>query len=218
MWTFFHKCFFTDNFASLKGGALMMSNSDVKIFSNNFSRNTATNEGVFAGSGKLFAKQYSMKNNTAKAQGGVGYFEENSKIYIINCIFRANLAHGSGGVFRFRNGFLSIKNSSFEHNSAELNGGVIFAENSCVINVSQVIYLGNKVKFGVGGVLNAEGQTKVYVTDSKIQQNSAHFCGAIYIGSSSVLTLSHSTIDRNYALESFGALCIHNNSILVASN
>ena len=215
---FLHNCSSTDNFASLRGGAIMISHSSVQMFSNIFSRNIATNGGAFAGSGKFSAKQCLMRDNTAKAQGGVAYFGEHSEIYIITSIFRENLALSSGGVFRFRNGFVSIKNSSFEHNSAELNGGVIFVEDSCVINISQVICSRNKVKLGVGGVLNAKGQTKVYVADTKVQQNSARFCGAMFIGSGSVLTLSHSKIEQNYAIEHFGALCIHSTSVLVASN
>ena len=130
----------------------------------------------------------------------------------------ANLAHGSGGVLRIRHSFSTITHLSFEHNSADLDGGVIFMENACVINISQVICSGNKVKLGVGGVLNAERQTKVYVIDSKMQQNYARFCGAIFVGSGSVLIMSQSTVGKNNALESFGALCIHNNSLFVVSN
>ena len=164
----FRNCSFTDNFASLKGGALMISKSNIQIFSNNFSRNIATNGGIFAGNGHLF-------NNTTKSHGGVGYFEENSKIYITTSIFRANVALGSGGVLSIRNGFGTVTKSSFEQNSAEVKGGVFFMENCCTIQIFKVICLGNNVKYGVGGVLNAERQTKVYVTDAKIQQNSALF-------------------------------------------
>ena len=214
----FCNCSFTDNFASLKGGALMISKSNIQIFSNNFSRNIATNGGIFAGNGHLFAQHCLMFNNTAKSHGGVGYFEENSKIYITTSIFRANVALGSGGVLSIRNGFVTVTKSSFEQNSAEVKGGVFFMENSCNIQIFKLICLGNNVKYGVGGVLNAERQTKVYVKDAKIQQNSALFCGAMYIGSDSTLKIRDSEINNNTAIEHFGALCVHNNSVLVAIN
>ena len=77
---FLRNCSFTDNLASLKGGALMISKSNVKLFSSNFSRNIATNGGVLTGNGNVFATHCLMNNNTAKGDGGVGYFTENSEI------------------------------------------------------------------------------------------------------------------------------------------
>ena len=70
---------FTGNRAS-QGGVMYMDNSDIRLIACNFTRNNATNGGVFQVTGYLFIAHCIMNNNTADGDGGVGYVEQNSHI------------------------------------------------------------------------------------------------------------------------------------------
>ena len=124
---FFCNCSFNDN-SALKGGALIVVNSGVKLIACNFTGNSATNGGVFFIRGNLFLKNCIVINNTAHGDGGVGYLVEHSRINITTSIFRKNSAPGLGGVFWIRNSTAIVSNSSFVNNSAGTNGGVIYTE------------------------------------------------------------------------------------------
>ena len=91
-------CLFTYN-SAYKGGSLSVVNSNIRIITSNFTKNIANNGGVFVIKGNMIAVHCIMNNNTVTADGGVGYFEENSQSNIRFSILRGNKAHGSGGVF-----------------------------------------------------------------------------------------------------------------------
>ena len=203
------------NNSAFKGGVLFAINSNIQIIASNFTRNSAINGGVFTVTGNLLVVYSIMNNNTAKLDGGVGYLGENSHINITAGVFKANSAHGNGGVLRVGKGNVSVLNSSFEHNWAFSDGGVIDLQYSSVINISETIFFGNKG--GGGGVLSAAKNTTVFVDNSKILQNSAVTCGAILAKPTVVLEINLSQIHRNYANKA-GAFCAFNNSLLIFKN
>ena len=112
----FCNCSFTGNTA-FEGGVLSADNSDIHLIASNFTRNNATNGGVFQVSGYMFIAYCIMNNNKAKGDGGVGYLDENSQINVIRSIFRANSAFNNGGVLWIRKrSTVSVWNSSFLQN------------------------------------------------------------------------------------------------------
>ena len=204
----FCNCSFTDNFA-LKGGVLTAFNSHVQFIACKFIGNSTTNGGVFSISGNFLLKNCEVINNSANADGGVGYLEENSQINIKSSIFKENSALGLGGVFWMKTSNATVWNSSFVNNSAGTNGGVIYAEYFSFINVSQTTCYGNKAS--TSGVLYATA-TKVFVNDSIIEQNSAGICGAISIDTASVFEMNFCQVNRNKA----GAFCTSNSSLFIS--
>ena len=212
---FITNCSFTDN-SAFKGGALKASNSNIKVISSKFIGNSATSGGVFALKGNLLVIDCIMNNNTATADGGVGYLEDRSQISIINSTFNSNLAVGSGGVLWLKNSNASVQNSSFIGNWAKLTGGVFNTQVFSVINISQTICLRNKA--GSAGVLDGRTSTKIYIRDSILQQNSAKECGTVVIMNASVLRIILSKVDSNKADMRAGAFCVFNNSLFISKH
>ena len=152
-----------------------------------------------------------MNNNTATGDGGVGYLEDNSQIYITASVFRANSAGNDGGVLRIIRSTVSVRNSSFFQNWAGYGGGVVYVEYNSAINITQTTYFGNKGFYS--GVLFAKKNTTIFVNNLKILQNSAHTCGAVMLRSASVLEMSLSEAHGNEA--SHYALCAKKNSLFI---
>ena len=213
----FHNCLFTDNFA-FKGGAVAAMISNIKLFTSNFTNNSATEGGVFETGGNLLLVHCIMSNNKAHGNGGVGCIEENYQMNITRSIFWFNSATHAGGVFWLRKGIVNITDSFFAFNWAGISGGVIDAQSSSIINISHTTCFGNKIKEGEGAMLAANGKTKVWVSNVKIQNNSAHRCGVMLINTASVLEIRDSLIDGNSADILSGAFCILNNSLSVVRN
>ena len=75
--------------------------------------------------------------------------------------------------------------------------------------MSQTYFLENKAI--TDGVLSGKMRTKVFVSDSIIQQNSADECDT-----HSVLEISWSKVHQNSVKQNSGALCIFGNSLFIA--
>ena len=208
----FYKCSFSDNTAN-EGGVLFTDNADIHVIASNFTRNSATNGGVFQISGYLFMAHCMMANNTAELDGGVGYVEENSKVNITTNIFRSNSGFNDGGVLPVRKSIVNVWNSSFIQNSAGFRGGIAYVEYNSAINITQTTYFGNKGIYG--GVFTAKKNTTVFVHKSKILQNSADDCKAFILESSSRLEISFSKTYRNSANQKVQALCALDNSLFI---
>ena len=213
----FHNCLFTDNFA-FKGGALSATSSNVELFASNFTKNSATEGDAFSTSGNVLLIYCTMSNNTAQGNGGVGYIEENSQINITTSSFWFDSATYTGGVLWVRKSIVAITNSYIAFSWAGVDSGVIDAEFSSIINISHTTFFGNKVKGSKGGVLAAKRNTKVWILNSKMENNSAQGCGVILIDTASVLDTRNSIINDNYAEFLAGAFCITNNSLAVIMN
>ena len=212
--SFFHNCSFIDNFA-FKGGVLAAANSNVELFTSNFMNNSATEGGT---DGSLLLDHCRFSNNTAYGNGGVGYIEENSQIKITRNVFRFNSATHAGGVLWLRKAVVNITDSVFVSNWAGIDGGVIDAQFSSLINISHITCFENKNKGGEGGVLSVRRKTKVWINHAKIQNNSAYRCGVMVIDMASVFEISNSLVSGNSADSEAGAFCSFNNSLSVFIN
>ena len=93
----FSNCSFTENTA-FEGGAIYGANSNTGLIGSNFTKNNATNGGVFAVTGLLLIKSSILNNNTAKGGSRVEYLETNNQLNITRSFFRRNSAHNDGGV------------------------------------------------------------------------------------------------------------------------
>ena len=192
--------------------------SDIRLIASNFTRNNATNGGVFKINGHLFIAHCIMNNNKANGDGGVGYVEENSKVNITTTLFRSNSAFNDGGVLWVRKSTVNVWNSSFVHNWAGFNGGVANVEYNSTINISLTTCFGNKG--GFAGVFMAKTNTKLFVHNSKIQQNFADVCAVVVLKSVSVLEISLSEVHRNTVninKKKSQVLCAMGNSLIYFS-
>ena len=236
-----YNCSFNDNTA-YGGGAINPMFSDCTISDSVFSHNTAIQGGAVAYQGHLVMTNCCINNNTAHANGGVihttnasllmsnclvfnnfantfgGVFSViSSEIVITTSIFKMNRAYGAGGVFYVTGGRMLLKNSSFAKNIATVSGGVVQSMQRAVINITESFCFENQGGY-YAGVLMVNTYTKILISDTKINQNTAHRCGALSIDSNSVLELYGSQVENNNAEIMVGALCISNGSLLVASN
>ena len=208
----FYNCSFTGNTA-YEGGVLFVDNSDVSLIGSNFTGNSATNGGVFQISGYLFISHCMMNNTRANGDGGVGYIDENSQINITKSIFRANSALNNGGVFWIRKSTVTICNSSFKQNEAGFLGGVVNAEYNSKINITRTKFFGNKGHHG--GVLHIRWNTTLLVQNSKMLWNSADICATAIMDDASVLEISLSKLHMNNVNQRGYALCAVNNSVFI---
>ena len=233
-------CTFTDNFA-LKGGAIASFYALVKIVNSNFLQNIASIGGVIYSLGNLVMKNCYTSNNTALEEAAVIYtangtllmtnslvlnntsngiggvlYSTKSEIVIKTSIFKTNTAHQSGGVMNVHGGTMLLSNSSFVKSFARFSGGVLFATDQAMINITQSFFFENKADFYTGMMSIAD--TTIIISDTNISYNSGSTCGAIRVASNSSLELYKSQIEGNNAKRQVGALCIFDNSLLVAVN
>ena len=214
----FHNCLFSDNF-SLKGGAVTSVNSDfIHISHSNFTKNSATNGGILASSGTILMFNCVVNNNTVSGDGGSLYLEEGSKINITKSEFTENSAFGAGGVMYITTGTVTITKSSLKKNTAGTDGGVISAKHMCVITIIQTLFSENKAKGGDGSVLIGKDATRVFVSDTQIQKNSAYSSGVMNIDGNSVLEFYQTQVKNNNGKLNSGAFFISNNSLFIAMN
>ena len=210
--TSFYNCSFTNN-SGLAGGVIHTKGSNVRLIGCNLTRNSAEGSGggLFVESGTLLVIDCIMNNHSTKGEGGVGIITD-SQINVTTSIFISNFAMGSGGIFRIVNSTVNVQNSFFGENTGG-NGGVIDAKDSSVINISNTIFLRNRSGY-TGGVLYGEKSTKVYISNSTMNQNVAHMCGTVHIFGS-LLEIILSQIEGNVASSWAGSFCAFGNSLLI---
>lgn len=127
-YTQIHNCIFTNNTAE-NGGAMSLIGPGY-LYSCNFTNNAAENGGAIYWDSEGFLNKCTFNNNTAKNGGAIywngGFTTAQDDGCIYNCIFTNNHANSGGGIYcangRLKDNFF-LKNSLFENNYAELDGG-----------------------------------------------------------------------------------------------
>jgi hypothetical protein len=137
---FVRDCEFNNNMAGVIGGAIMNAAS--------FSQGT------------LFVDNCKFNANACN-RGGAVYTGFKAATVINNCEFSLNTATDLAGVLGIQNdsSTLTVRNSSFNVNSAANTGGVLFgfAGGEYKINLINCKFEGNKSTGGVGGVIALQG-------------------------------------------------------------
>ena len=117
------------NFSRCHGGAIFNFNGEVNIEGSEVSGNISEIDGgaIFNGS-SLNISDCIFTDNVAKGSGGAIY-DNRAEINIIDTQFSRNMSKGifGGGAIHKNRGILNIFESAFTDNSAENDGGAIFA-------------------------------------------------------------------------------------------
>ena len=148
-------CVFADNIAETHGGAIRASASSPAINGCTFRGNQAPNGG-----------------------GGAIEASFGSSPIITDCVFENNSARWGGAVSVRMGGMVTLLSSLMVANSAggDLGyGGAIFADNSSVVGVGDVVMSGNQARFG--GAVACFANSMVNLAHVTVTDNSASVLG-----------------------------------------
>ena len=178
------------------GGALFLSQSNVRIESSVFTGN----EAVDSETGLCD----NFPNIMARA-----VFQVESNVVISNSHFFRNSAELGGGIVFF--GTLSINASTFHDNEAEYIGGAIFSVR-CTVTMNQVQLARNAVVHATGGGGALIGsESNVTILESQFDRNLASFGGAMLFQNSSISLGGNIFLVNNSGI--YGVLYAFNTSL-----
>lgn len=172
------QCSFISNFASTDGGVLKVTTCHVTINDSYFTSNTAN-------------------------VGGVIRAATDSVLNITKSHFYSNVAEsvvdGSGGVLSVTElTRMTIIQSIFHNNSAQLDGGVISMDTVSILIILQCQFSGNKAS--QGGVISADFQSNVTILDSDFNNNTAYQSGGVVnVQQQLILIIENSSFNDNTA-------------------
>ena len=178
--------------------------------------NVATNKGggVFSGNNSLLTlNQSTIASNLALnfGQGGGIYNGNNSLLTITSSTIANNSvdSNGNGGGIYNSAGTLTISDSTFSNNSAEVAGGAVFS-NAGILNVTNTVIKNNSTQFLGGGFRGSNGN-QMTISSSTFSNNSAKIGGAIS-NLKSQATITNTTIDSNTTLPNGNGGGVENDS------
>ena len=192
------------------GGAIRTNNSNITIEQCTFVNNKAScmNNSSMDGWGGAVHANNTILNITdsnftgnSVAQAGGAISADNSLILVRYSQFNYNLAMGNAGVLYVENSsLLDILYSSFDNNKAGNNGGVLYstAESPVIILITQSIFSHNQAAID-GGVMYVRGSdSNVTVRNSSFSFNCAKGRGGVIaITESQLLNITQTTILYN---------------------
>ena len=144
-------------------------------------------------------------SNTSEENGGA--IHNNGELTITESLLNENTANYGGAIINTREGNLSIEDSTFEADVADISGGAIDNDGELSIIKTKIISNLANGKYDDGGAIYNKG--KVSVTESLFTNNKGRNGGAIH--NNGELTITESYINDNTANQG-GA--IYNNSKL----
>ena len=230
-----------DNNTAAVGGAIrvLASTADLTLNINNvnFTNNKVDNAGgavaiVSADSHDVTYNIYNslFENNVAIAADGGAIYSYGDTIGLINnTIFRVNKAEtgddADGGAIKIQfGGTLTVANSTFENNVANLGGGAISIQadddqDSTQLVVEKCTFTNNDAYYGSAIASTRSDLDNVYVTitDSNFDEVNAVFLGARTTGtiSNSIFTSADADV---YAIYNLGNLKLSGNTVEVIFN
>ncbi|MCI6602633.1 MAG: InlB B-repeat-containing protein [Clostridiales bacterium] len=193
---------FEGNSATIKGGAIWLSNnSQSQIENASFLNNQAARGGAISASCPLVMSDCTLTQNRAKWGAGV-FAEKPVTLSTINAA--ENQVNEAGGVLYLYAGG-TIENSNFSHNSAEKQGGAIYLK-AGDLTLSESTFTGNTATYGGGALfINHDGEGNSRVSSCEFTTNaSSYFGGGIYLGRNQYLEVSASTFSKNEAAHGGG--------------
>ena len=123
-------------------------------------------------------------NNIAGENGGAVFVGANgATAYITDAVFEENRAGNRGGAIDIFASDAHIIGSNFTDNSADYGGAVFAGNNADQSEISDSIFLGNSATYN-GGAVDWNASSGI-ITDSRFEQNTADYGGAVFVGTSS---------------------------------
>ena len=111
-----------------------------------------------------------FKSNTTKNRAAVIYNEEESYLNIDNVLFEHNSADINAGVIN-NYGTILMRDSKFIKNKSKNYAGVILNQSNCYIEIIGTEFMGNETKVNGGGIYN---YGNIKIENSKFINNTAH--------------------------------------------
>ncbi|MCM8745862.1 hypothetical protein NET03_04905 [Thermomicrobium sp. CFH 73360] len=200
---------FSSNQADEYGGAIYANDATVTISNSTFTQNSAGEGGAIAtyfGDADVNISNSTFTQNTANAEGGaiaaLGHYGS-ATFTISNSTFTQNTANVGGAISSdayIGSATVTISNSTFSLNQA-LNqwywgGGAIYAGEDATVTISDSTFTQNTAP-EYGGAIFAYA-ANLTVSGSTFSQNQADDSGgAFYLGGTTVLRLTNSTLSGN---------------------
>ena len=204
-----------------EGGAIYVSSPTITIVNSTFTNCIAQMGGViYSILTDITVINSTFTNNAVNdfaannmALGG-GIYTENGTVLISDSTFIGNSAF-DGGAVRAEYGFISVRNSYFENNSASIYGGGAFSSGGGA-NVTNSTFKGNYAR-QYGGAIFCYEESKTRILNSTFENNtSRHYGGAV---SAAVwaeiidsLFTGNSAADHGGALSLWGELSVVNSN------
>ena len=183
---------FINNWADNMGGAVYYEGKNkytatISFLQCDFKKNTADDDkgGALYLEGVVRVKDSQFIDNWADNMGGAIFFAAKPQ-YVINCVFKNNIADDDTGGAIYSIGDFQVKNSIFSYNTAYVDGGAIYS--LCGLSVTNCTFNHNKVD----GTVSSDA-----------------IGGAIH--SARDLSITNCTFDSNYADDYGGALFVAGN-------
>ncbi|WP_409200871.1 right-handed parallel beta-helix repeat-containing protein [Methanobrevibacter sp. DSM 116169] len=192
-------CDFINNTAVLNAGAIISRNTkNISISKSNFKNNSAPNGGaiyVFSGS-KITIDECIFEDNNATDGGAINVGERVDGLTINSSTFNENEASHVGGAINSPAiyGLVEIINSVFNGNTAVAGGAI--RTDSYNMTISNSNFVGNKAELYGGDILNVD--YNLTITDSNFSDSSCiQFGGSIF--NEGYLTLKNNLINNTNA-------------------
>ncbi|WP_067041893.1 C1 family peptidase [Methanobrevibacter sp. YE315] len=160
---------------------------------------------VISNNGDINARNVIFKDSYSTSGGGaISSTNSNSLVKVYNCTFLNNSAKYGGAIYMSK-GTLSVSNSIFRDNHAQLFGGAIACENNVDGAIFQSNFLNDYSVSDAGGAIYVSDSLKFIANRVTLTNCSATFGGGI-ISLSTNLTLKNSTAKNNRAKYDGGAV------------
>ena len=147
---------------------------------------------------ELTIRDCEFDNNTAEHfDGGAVYVSNYSYTFIDGSQFSMNKA-ARGAISLVTSANAAISNCNFSENSATLNGGAIYLNTGSKVLLTQTIFDSNSA--GMGGAINVEVNAKAKIKESTFIGNTASsFGGTLFFYKSEYILISNTQIFKSIA-------------------
>ena len=158
--------------------------------------NDACNGTVHIENSTIYVENTRFKKNTA-LHGGSIYAGWSSTVTVDSTAFTSNSADRRGGAVYAVRSTVNVEYTIFSNNRAGWGGGAVHAESGSTVTMDNTAFTSNSAE--VGGAVRALSST-VTVENTAFTNNSAHHGGAVYAESGSTVTVEYTTFTNNSAL------------------
>ena len=202
-------------------GLISITNSTITIKGSEFYKNEGTAALLFASEGtyiNIHNCQFLYNSGKHNVLNSAVMFVDFSNVTIQNSSFDGNYAELGSGVISSGQCTIFIQNSSFVNNSASINGGGVIDTTSSTITIQNCNFSYNQVHshIGVGGAIRSHFDT-YFIANSNFSHNSASEGGVMSVITSFV-TIVRCSLNNNMAKQYGGVVSSTAGSILEINN
>jgi predicted outer membrane repeat protein len=204
-------------------GLTISKNLDFNVFNNGQATINAQGKGqVFYIMGGVFVKLQNLMIENGKADnGGAIYNTMSNGLTIKDCTFNNNTATNSGGAI-YNDGALIVTGCTFKGNTAtgaNAVGGAIY-NRPFTFNVTGSTFTGNSANYEGGAIFNHGGDVNqpVEISGNTFVGNKAFYGGAIYNDDDSNMTVTNSNFKDNTHNGTGGAIYNNGNNLKITGS